>query len=140
MYKLWQLNVYTVQLTFKMQIIIVREPQGHVPLVSLLSTCASRHDSRARFAHFRHVSFPKEICDKTKCHGPLRYYEELNCTAIYAPNDKCCPGAFDCSHLDDLSRNKCYVDGHEYNVGESLKPEHSNPCDVACRCVSFDDT
>ena len=133
-----RLNVYTIQRIFKMQFIIVRELQGHVPLVSLLFTRASRQGLRARFTHFRHVSFPKEICDRTKCHGPLRYYEDLNCTPIYAPNDKCCPEAFDCSHLNNLSQDKCYVNGHEYNVGESLKPEHSNPCDVECRCVSLD--
>ncbi|KAK1136573.1 hypothetical protein K0M31_001119 [Melipona bicolor] len=82
----------------------------------------------------------EEICDKTKCPGPLRYYKELGCTPVHASNDECCPKAFDCSHLDKLSPDKCYANGHEYNVGELLKPEDSNPCNIDCRCVSFDDT
>ncbi|KAK9295286.1 hypothetical protein QLX08_010345 [Tetragonisca angustula] len=82
----------------------------------------------------------EEICDKTKCLGPLRFYDELGCTPIHSPDDECCPAAFNCSHLDNLSQDKCYVNGYEYNVGESLKPEDSNPCDVGCRCVSVDDT
>ncbi|XP_014218743.1 chordin-like protein 2 [Copidosoma floridanum] len=73
-------------------------------------------------------------CDKSKCKGPIRYYEELGCK----PNIKdgeCCASSYDCTHLKNRSAHKCYVNGQEYNIGESLRNEdRSGPCDVACFC------
>ncbi|XP_033176235.1 uncharacterized protein LOC100740289 isoform X3 [Bombus impatiens] len=77
----------------------------------------------------------EENCSEIKCPGPLRYYKALGCTPIYVnPNDNCAE-AYDCSHLDNWSRDKCYVNGHEYSVGETLRPEDSNPCDRNCTCT-----
>ncbi|XP_043506344.1 putative epidermal cell surface receptor isoform X1 [Frieseomelitta varia] len=81
----------------------------------------------------------KENCDKTKCPGPLRHYKGLGCTPIYANPNDCCAKAYECSHLDNLSPNKCYVNGHEYNIGQMLKPEDSNRCDLNCTCTHYDD-
>nr|XP_033333990.1 BMP-binding endothelial regulator protein-like [Megalopta genalis] len=76
----------------------------------------------------------REICDKTKCPGPLKFYRELDCTPVYKNPNDCCPEAFNCSYLDNLSRDKCYVNGHEYNLGEQLRDEDKNPCDLGCTC------
>ena len=81
----------------------------------------------------------KENCDKTKCPGPLRHYKGLGCTPIYANPNDCCAKAYECSHLDNLSPNKCYVNGREYNIGQMLKPEDSNRCDLNCTCTHYDD-
>ncbi|XP_071861941.1 uncharacterized protein isoform X2 [Bombus fervidus] len=77
----------------------------------------------------------EENCGEIKCPGPLRYYKALGCTPIYVNPDDNCAEAYDCSHLDDWSRDKCYVNGHEYSVGETLRPEDSNPCDRNCTCT-----
>ncbi|XP_012147112.2 kielin/chordin-like protein [Megachile rotundata] len=80
----------------------------------------------------------REICDQTKCPGPLRYYKDLGCKPVYNKPDDCCPKSFNCDHLKSLSKDKCYANGHEYNIGEELKDEDKNPCDFACKCMSFD--
>ncbi|XP_034196203.2 uncharacterized protein LOC117611886 [Osmia lignaria lignaria] len=80
-----------------------------------------------------------ESCDKTKCPGPLRYYKELGCTPVYKNPDDCCAEEYDCSHLKSLSKDKCYANGHEYNIGDKLRDEDANPCDVECRCRSYED-
>uniref|UniRef100_V9III8 VWFC domain-containing protein n=1 Tax=Apis cerana TaxID=7461 RepID=V9III8_APICE len=78
-----------------------------------------------------------EICDKTKCAGVLKYYEGLGCTPVYKNPNDCCAESYNCTHLDNLSRDKCYVNGHEYSDGETLRPEHANPCDIGCKCILF---
>ncbi|XP_003393207.1 uncharacterized protein LOC100645788 isoform X1 [Bombus terrestris] len=75
-----------------------------------------------------------EICDKRKCRGPLRVYESLGCTPVYAKPNDCCAESYDCSHLDNLPRDKCYANGHEYSIGTMLRSEDSNPCDIGCVC------
>ncbi|XP_033360398.1 uncharacterized protein LOC117239141 isoform X2 [Bombus vosnesenskii] len=75
-----------------------------------------------------------EICDKRKCRGPLRVYESLGCTPVYAKPNDCCAESYDCSHLDNLPRDKCYANGHEYSIGQMLRSEDSNPCDIGCVC------
>ncbi|XP_054006378.1 kielin/chordin-like protein [Hylaeus anthracinus] len=76
----------------------------------------------------------KDDCDKSKCPGPVRYYEELGCTPVYKNPGDCCAEKYDCSSLKALSTNKCYVNGHEYSIGEKLKDEDANPCDILCSC------
>ena len=78
---------------------------------------------------------PQEFCDKTKCPGPLKYYQGLGCTPVLTNPGDCCAERFDCSHLKELSKEKCYVNGHEYNIGDSLREEDANPCDLACMCL-----
>lgn len=96
------------------------------------------HFFKIRFADFDHV-FWKEICDKTKCAGVLKYYEALGCTPVYKNPNDCCAESYNCTHLDNLSRDKCYVNGHEYSDGETLRPEDANPCDIGCKCLLFND-
>ncbi|XP_076752032.1 kielin/chordin-like protein [Xylocopa sonorina] len=79
----------------------------------------------------------REICDKTKCPGPLKFYEGLGCTPTYKNPGDCCAEGYDCSHLKKLSKDKCYANGHEYNVGEALRDEDANACDKACICQSY---
>ncbi|XP_076751505.1 uncharacterized protein LOC143423808 [Xylocopa sonorina] len=80
----------------------------------------------------------QEICDKAKCPGPLTYYQDLGCTPVYNNSGDCCAREYNCSHLKELSQDKCYVNGHEYDIGEHLRSEDKNPCDVGCTCMSID--
>ncbi|CAK9830636.1 hypothetical protein ANTRET_LOCUS7773 [Anthophora retusa] len=80
----------------------------------------------------------REICDKTKCPGPLEYYEALRCTPVYEKPGDCCATEYDCSILKNIKDDKCYANNNEYNVGDELKSEDANPCDIGCRCVSHD--
>ncbi|XP_033176236.1 uncharacterized protein LOC100740289 isoform X4 [Bombus impatiens] len=84
----------------------------------------------------------QEDCNEANCPGQLivRHYKGIGCTPIYANPNDCCAEAYDCSHLDNLSRDKCYVNGHEYSVGEMLNPEDTNPCDRNCMCTQFENT
>ncbi|KAL6429458.1 hypothetical protein ACFW04_008251 [Cataglyphis niger] len=75
-------------------------------------------------------------CDKTKCPGPLAYYEALGCNPVYEKGDSCCATRYNCDHLKERSKTKCYVNGKEYEIGEPLKEEDANPCDVGCTCRS----
>lgn len=76
----------------------------------------------------------KENCDDSKCNGPLRYYKDLGCKPVYAKEGDCCPVKYDCSHLENRSPDKCYVNNKEYEPGEALRPEDANRCDVGCFC------
>ncbi|KZC04274.1 hypothetical protein WN55_02163, partial [Dufourea novaeangliae] len=77
----------------------------------------------------------KETKDESECPGPLKYYKSLDCTPVYKnPTDRC-PESYDCSHLTKLSKDKCYVNGHEYSINETLREEDANPCDIGCRCL-----
>ncbi|KAK0098262.1 hypothetical protein PV326_010027 [Microctonus aethiopoides] len=74
-------------------------------------------------------------CDKTKCPGPTLYYKDLGCKPLYKNPDDCCPYKYNCDEVKLRSSNKCYANGHEYNIGQKLRKEDSNPCDIECRCV-----
>ncbi|XP_043682162.1 kielin/chordin-like protein [Vespula pensylvanica] len=76
----------------------------------------------------------KKECDLNNCPGPLKYYENLGCKPVYQKEGDCCAIRYDCDHLKLRSKNKCYVNGHEYSIGEHLKEEDSNPCDIGCIC------
>lgn len=80
-----------------------------------------------------HLVF-KETCDKTVCSGPVRYYTDLGCTPIYANPNDCCAEKYNCSFVNNLSKNKCYVNDHEYSFGEVLRDEDAGPCDALCTC------
>ncbi|KAK0181475.1 hypothetical protein PV327_003757 [Microctonus hyperodae] len=75
------------------------------------------------------------FCDKTKCPGPTSYYKDLGCEPVYKNPNDCCPYKYNCDKVKSRSPNKCYANGHEYNIGEMLREEDSNPCDVQCRCL-----
>ncbi|KAG8035839.1 hypothetical protein G9C98_001495 [Cotesia typhae] len=73
-------------------------------------------------------------CDTSKCPGPLKYYEDVKCKPVYKTPDSCCPYKFDCDHLKERSKETCMVNGHEYKIGDSLRGEDANPCDIGCTC------
>ncbi|KAG8035838.1 hypothetical protein G9C98_001494 [Cotesia typhae] len=75
-----------------------------------------------------------EDCDKSKCLGPIRYYEDIKCTPIYNSPEDCCPYKYNCDHLHARSPKKCYINGHEYEIRESLKIEDAHPCSKGCFC------
>ncbi|XP_011167649.1 uncharacterized protein LOC105201359 [Solenopsis invicta] len=85
------------------------------------------------------VAIGREHCDKTKCPGPLPYYKDLNCIPVYEKEGDCCATKYNCDHLKKRSHNKCYVNGKEYEIGEKLKDEDANPCDVGCICIGSTD-
>ncbi|XP_011869483.1 PREDICTED: kielin/chordin-like protein [Vollenhovia emeryi] len=80
------------------------------------------------------VAGDQEECDKTKCPGPLGYYEALGCTPVYEKEGDCCATKYNCDHLKGRSTLKCYVNGKVYEIGEKLKDEDANPCDIGCTC------
>ncbi|KAG7199608.1 hypothetical protein KM043_014211 [Ampulex compressa] len=77
----------------------------------------------------------KENCDITQCPGPLQYYKDLRCTPVYKNENDCCPIKYDCSHLENRTPDKCYMNNNVYNVNDSLREEDANPCDIGCRCL-----
>ncbi|XP_011310405.1 uncharacterized protein [Fopius arisanus] len=77
---------------------------------------------------------PAEGCDKAKCKGPLKFYEELFCEPVYKNEKDCCPYKYNCENLKNRSTEKCYFKGHEYKIGDQLREEDANPCDIACYC------
>ncbi|XP_011311186.1 uncharacterized protein [Fopius arisanus] len=81
-----------------------------------------------------YISPAEGDCDKSKCKGPLRFYEDVACTPVYKKESDCCPYKYNCDHLKGRSINKCYANGHEYNLQEPLRKEDSKPCDVGCFC------
>ncbi|EFN76038.1 hypothetical protein EAI_16141, partial [Harpegnathos saltator] len=68
-----------------------------------------------------------ETCDKTKCLGPLKYYDDLGCKPVYDKEGDCCASKYDCNHLNERAADKCYINGNEYAIGEELKDEDANP-------------
>ncbi|XP_011152192.1 uncharacterized protein LOC105190889 [Harpegnathos saltator] len=80
------------------------------------------------------VAADQETCDKTKCLGPLKYYDDLGCKPVYDKEGDCCASKYDCNHLNERAADKCYINGNEYAIGEELKDEDANPCDRACVC------
>ncbi|XP_011167658.1 uncharacterized protein LOC105201365 [Solenopsis invicta] len=81
------------------------------------------------------IAIGQENCDPTKCPGPLAYYENLNCIPVYKNVGDCCATKYTCDHLKKRSPHKCYVNGNSYEVGEDLKDEDADPCDVGCTCI-----
>ncbi|XP_015111115.1 uncharacterized protein LOC107037211 [Diachasma alloeum] len=80
-------------------------------------------------------AFPVEgECDKSKCKGPLRFYEDVSCKPVYKNEGDCCPYKYNCDHLKGRSTDKCYANGHEYNLEETLRKEDAKPCDIGCFC------
>ncbi|EZA58364.1 uncharacterized protein LOC105276478 isoform X2 [Ooceraea biroi] len=73
-------------------------------------------------------------CDQSKCPGPLAYYKSLHCTPVYKNKGDCCAIKYNCDHLKIRSPDKCYVNDNVYEIGDKLKPEDANPCDIGCTC------
>lgn len=88
--------------------------------------------------YFDSFFFYEDACDKTKCLGPLEYYKLLDCKPVYEKEGDCCAIRYNCDHLKEKFKNKCYVNGKEYQIGESLKDEDKNPCDIECKCIAND--
>lgn len=80
------------------------------------------------------VAADQEECNKTKCPGPLAYYKDLGCTPVYENEGDCCAIRYNCDHIKERSTSKCYVNGHEYEIGDKLREEDANPCDIGCTC------
>ncbi|XP_023247376.1 uncharacterized protein LOC106646090 [Copidosoma floridanum] len=94
----------------------------------------------ALFSGFLCIVFVSALqCDESRCKGPIRFYKELKCKAIYAKKWDCCPKRYDCTHLKGRSADFCYVNGKKYDV-TSMYPtlavlDRSGPCDENCICV-----
>lgn len=86
------------------------------------------------------TSFSLEVqCDKWKCPGPLFFYQTLNCTPVYKTDD-CCADYYNCDHLfkriPHWSKipDKCYYNGQEYRVEDSIRNEDITHCLNNCVC------
>ncbi|XP_043473204.1 uncharacterized protein LOC122505562 isoform X2 [Leptopilina heterotoma] len=60
---------------------------------------------------------------------------DLNCKPIYKNPGDCCAIKYDCSHLKERSKKKCYANGNVYEIGVKLKDNDALPCDIGCTCV-----
>ncbi|XP_014221178.1 extracellular matrix protein FRAS1-like [Trichogramma pretiosum] len=81
------------------------------------------------------ASIVSKDCSQVECKGPLKYYNDLRCEPVYKNANDCCPISYDCSHLRSHKSDKCYANGHEYSIGETLRDEdRSSACDIACIC------
>jgi len=98
--------------------------------------CISNHEtSQSSALYISQFFFSRgEECDRSTCPGPLTYYERLKCTPVYENEGDCCAKKYNCDHLKDRSRDKCYVNDKVYEIGENLKPEDMDPCEVTCTC------
>ncbi|XP_076643958.1 uncharacterized protein LOC143354094 isoform X2 [Halictus rubicundus] len=113
-------------------------------LYAFSSTMTAYSDSRAFLSRcvllaLLVASCASEVCDKSKCPGPLGHYNNIQCKPIYKNPDDCCAEAYDCSHLEKMSKDKCYVNGHEYSIGEKLRDEDALPCDNGPVCTGGED-
>uniref|UniRef100_A0A336KIJ8 CSON010872 protein n=1 Tax=Culicoides sonorensis TaxID=179676 RepID=A0A336KIJ8_CULSO len=80
----------------------------------------------------------KKSCDLNQCPGVQKLYGELGCTPIFNDND-CCPVKYECPDMQSLKKDKCYVDGEEYSVGEQVPDEKTNKyCVPSCYCSQYD--
>jgi len=102
----------------------------------------TRRDSRSLIQICVYVAFiaitvaDQEKCDRTKCPGPIAYYEAIGCSPIYEKEGDCCATKYNCDHLKERSTTKCYINGKTYKIGEKLKDEDANPCDIGCTCTA----
>ncbi|XP_034952175.1 uncharacterized protein [Chelonus insularis] len=81
------------------------------------------------------VIFADELCDKSKCKGPLKYYQSVGCKPIFKSENDCCASSYDCSHLKNRSPRKCYADGHEYDINQFIDNKYTGGrCDYRCIC------
>lgn len=69
-----------------------------------------------------------------RCQGPIKFYEELNCRPVYHSPNECCPFRYNCERLKNRQADKCYVNGHKYEIDGSLRKSDKNPCDL-CTCA-----
>ncbi|XP_015603937.1 kielin/chordin-like protein isoform X2 [Cephus cinctus] len=86
------------------------------------------------FVVFASSEETKQNCSQVQCPGPLMYYKDVGCTPVYKNEGDCCAYKYNCDHLNARSPNKCYINNSSYNIGESLREEDANPCDIGCSC------
>ncbi|XP_011156600.1 uncharacterized protein LOC105193732 [Solenopsis invicta] len=71
----------------------------------------------------------------SKCPGPVSYYEALECTPVYNQGSNSCANEYLCDHIETRSSDKCYINGHEYNLYHYLNNEDAYlVCDAMCTC------
>lgn len=76
--------------------------------------------------------------DRSKCPGPLAYYDSIGCKPIVDKSVNGCAYQYNCDEVKSLDFKKCHVNGHAYDVGERLRDEDANPCDIGCTCAESD--
>lgn len=65
----------------------------------------------------------------------MAYYKSLDCKPVFDKAGDCCAYRYDCDEVKSLPANKCYANnGQAYNIGDKLKEEDANPCDIGCVC------
>jgi len=80
--------------------------------------------------------------EELNCIGPLTYYMDLGCTPVYRnTSTKHCAIKYNCDHVKERSKNKCYYDNREYYLDEYFTSANENDefrakvkkCTI-CRC------
>lgn len=73
-------------------------------------------------------------CDINACPGVQKLYTELGCSPSFKSGD-CCPTKYECPDFSARRKDKCYVNGQEFGVDESIPKEHiKQNCIPMCRC------
>ncbi|KAK0181478.1 hypothetical protein PV327_003759 [Microctonus hyperodae] len=76
-----------------------------------------------------------DSCDKSTCPGPIAYYKSLGCLPVRKNPEDCCAYKYNCAEVESRPLDKCHVNNNSYNLGERLRDEDANPCDVGCTCI-----
>lgn len=76
--------------------------------------------------------------DAEPCTPPPKHYSELGCKPIIDEGRKC-PNRYECPVLTDRDGQKCYFNGHIYDVDTSLSKDDQAlvSCSPACRCNNY---
>lgn len=71
----------------------------------------------------------------------MAFYKSIGCKPVDITYVNGCAYQYNCDKVKSLPFNKCYVNVNStsYNVGEPLKDEDANPCDIDCKCQSTAD-
>nr|XP_019550299.2 uncharacterized protein LOC109420419 isoform X1 [Aedes albopictus]XP_029712953.1 uncharacterized protein LOC109420419 isoform X1 [Aedes albopictus] len=70
------------------------------------------------------------------CDQPIKHYTTIGCIANEQTNLRGCPISYDCLSLTNRSKDKCYLFGNTYNIGEQVPDdETAGTCTALHTCV-----
>uniref|UniRef100_T1DIG3 Putative secreted protein n=1 Tax=Psorophora albipes TaxID=869069 RepID=T1DIG3_9DIPT len=71
------------------------------------------------------------------CDQPTKHYSSMGCIPNDRKDDRGCPWNYDCPNLTNRQKDKCYLFGKVYAVGEQVPEEEtSSTCTAALACIS----
>ncbi|XP_063698327.1 uncharacterized protein LOC134829248 [Culicoides brevitarsis] len=83
-------------------------------------------------------TFATQDCDVSKCEGFQTLYKELGCKAV-VKEGSCCPVKYECPDFTARNKDKCHLNGQEFDVNSELpKALTDKLCVPYCHCVKHD--